>query len=349
MNLQAGRKLLDVTIPGNPPTKERARTFQKADGGSRTVTPKKTRTWEKTATAHFRLAWGNKPVIRDEPVALFVTAIVARPASMLTGSWADKKGRLPCLKTPDIDNIEKIVMDALAPSRTTRKKAWICVLNDDAIVVDATIQKRYAAIGEKAHTRIELFAWQEDRLWPEVRTLDDLVHRVGPEGAAACAGAPGETDFDRTLVEAREALLFVMEDGGICPCCDQFVKRYRRKLNATMARGLIWLVKASGDNLQWIHVNSTGPSWLTNKGGTLATLVHWGLIEEKPKEDKPSASRTSGSWRPTLKGVQFAKNELRVPSHVVLYNDQVEGWSGSEASIVDALGKRFHYGELMSL
>ena len=150
-----------------------------------------------------------------------------------------------------------------------------------------------------------------------------------------------------TLAQAREHLLVQLDEGGPCPCCGQFAKRYWRGLNSTMARGLMWLVKASGRDFQWIHVNVDGPSWLTSKGGTLATMAHWGLIEEKPKDEKKE-SRTSALWRPTVRGIRFVRNQVLVPSHVLLYNNRVEGCSEGTISIVEALGKKFDYTELMA-
>ena len=355
-----GKLLLDVKIPGTPPSKERARTFSTLQGKTRTVTPKKTRSWEQIATAHFRIAWGARKAIVKAPVSLLVTAVMARPERLL----GDRPGRLPCLTTPDVDNIEKIVMDALAPSRTTKKKAWICILANDAAVVDARTRKLYAAVGEKAHVRIQLFEWapDEDMEGPGISDQGSAISEQ-PEAVDEDEDRyPGISALRRkmsvttepgglTLAEARQAVHAVADEGSACPCCDQLVKRYRRPLNAIMARGLLWLVGAAGPELQWIHVNAVAPKWLTNKGGSLATLQHWGLIEQQPKEDRPagerSTKRTSGFWRPTPKGVAFAKDEARVPSHVVLYDNQVEGWSDHEIGIRDALGEAFDYAALM--
>jgi hypothetical protein len=76
-------------------------------------------------------------------------------------------------------------------------------------------------------------------------------------------------------------------------------------------------------------------------------MAHWGLIEEKPKDEKKE-SRTSALWRPTVRGVRFARNQILIPSHVVLYNNRVEGCSESTISIVEALGRKFDYAELMA-
>lgn len=358
--MATGELLLDVKIPGEPPTKERARTFVGSDKKTRTITPKKTGNWEQAATAHFRLARGKKIADRT-PVALRITAVASRTAKIQKGPLADRPGRLPCLATPDVDNIAKIVMDALAPSRTSKKNAWICVLQDDTVVVDAQIRKLYAALGEKAHIRIQVYAWAPDADIDETYVVEDLpideAHdetHDDPHAVSEPSAAASFASFGEALTAARATLQEASFEsaGATCPCCDKFVKRYRRLLNATMARGLIWLVKASGPDLQWIHFNKVAPRELSNKGGSLATLVHWEMVEQMPKNALPkeerAAKRTSGFWRPTAKGVAFAHHQLQVPSHVHLYNDAVEGWSESQVDIVRALGKAFHYGELMA-
>ena len=51
---------------------------------------------------------------------------------------------------------------------------------------------------------------------------------------------------------------------------------------------------------------------------------------------------------PTSLGVQFVECSLKVPSHVHLYDNSVVGWSDKMVTVVEALGKRFDYQELMS-
>lgn len=187
------------------------------------------------------------------------------------------------------------------------------------------ISLRKALPGERPRPRLIVF--------PSVVSLDEGVFPAIPDGAL--------------LVEAREHLLLQLDEGGSCPCCGQFAKRYWRGLNATMARGLLWLLKVSGKELRWVHINSEGPSWLTSKGGTMALLAHWGLIEEQPKEERKE-SRTSAMWRPTVRGARFAKNRILVPSHVLLYNNRLEGCSEETVNIVEALGKKFDYAEIMA-
>ncbi len=149
-----------------------------------------------------------------------------------------------------------------------------------------------------------------------------------------------------TLEEAKAWLLERLEKGIACPCCDQFAKIYTRKLNSSMARGLIWLCDQAPAR-EWVEVNRIGPRWLVSKGGTLATLQHWSFIEEQPNE-RDTTKRTSGIWRPTWDGIAFARRETTTLSHVRLYDNQVLGFAGDHIDIAAALGERFDYSELMS-
>lgn len=148
----------------------------------------------------------------------------------------------------------------------------------------------------------------------------------------------------QTLAEAKQWLRDRVDDGAECPCCEQFAKVYKRKLNSTMARGLLWLYK-QGDG--WVEANRTAPHWLVSKGGTFATLSHWGLIEEQPGTG--GAKRTSGVWRITPAGKVFASGAGMTPARVRLYAGRVLGFSSEQTTIREALGKRFNYDELMQL
>lgn len=151
---------------------------------------------------------------------------------------------------------------------------------------------------------------------------------------------------DHHLRHIQVKLEAQMAAGAGCPCCGQFVRIYKRKLNSIMAAFLIWLVRrdrASGESWQDIKA---APDNIRSFGGDYAKLAHWGLVANKPNND-PSR-RSSGLWRPTPKGVDFALAHRPVPSHVHLYNNEVIGFSERQVSIVEALGARFDYQELMS-
>lgn len=144
-----------------------------------------------------------------------------------------------------------------------------------------------------------------------------------------------------TLGSARAHLLANLDDGSKCPCCGQFARRYKRKLNSDMARSLILIVD------EYLHEPSAG--WvdiqtIDVRGGDYAKLRHWGLLESRPNDDE--TKRTSGLWRPTELGSQFARGVILMPSHAYIYNNTVDGFTDSTTTIREALGDAFDYAEL---
>ena len=179
-------------------------------------------------------------------------------------------------------------------------------------------------------------------------TEEDLKRAKEAEKAANQTIGPftGPVIF-HTLEEARVFVLRHLDGGVQCPCCDQQAKLYKRPLNSTMVRGILWLVGETGAYRDWVAVAKDGPKWLVKAGGEFAKLAHWGLIEEMPKDPLDTTKRTSGMWRPTPKGVQFAQNNLWVPKRVHLYNNEVQGWDTEMVNVIGALGIQFNYDDLI--
>lgn len=146
-----------------------------------------------------------------------------------------------------------------------------------------------------------------------------------------------------TIREASKYVYDHLLEGVTCPCCMKNRKMYCRPLNAPMARSLIWLVKVSGGD--WIEVNRVAPKWVI-QSRELSKLSYWGFIEQKVNDD-PS-KRTSGKWRPTNAGVEFALAITWVPSHVYIFDGEVVDIDTTKfVDIHAALGKEFNYKELM--
>lgn len=156
------------------------------------------------------------------------------------------------------------------------------------------------------------------------------------------------------LSDARADLFKQAEKGAICPCCDQYVKIYKRKLNSSMACGLVYVYNyfRSPEALPWLHL----PGFFTEKkicssndGGLLR---HWELIEPMVSERKDGSWR-NGHYKITSKGVAFVKGEISVPKYVYIYSQNVLGFSDGDkypkedTTIQDSLGENFNYRELM--
>lgn len=158
-----------------------------------------------------------------------------------------------------------------------------------------------------------------------------------------------------SLIQAKDWLRSRVNDGATCPCCTQFAKVYRRKINSSMACGLILISKFFRKNStdQWLHV----PSYLGEldlppnirvvvRGGDWAKLVFWKCLEPRPGEREDGSTRT-GYWRITPVGTDFANNATILPKYARIYDDRCLGLEGDPVSIHEAIKDRFNYGELM--
>lgn len=147
----------------------------------------------------------------------------------------------------------------------------------------------------------------------------------------------------KTLEEAQQYLRANFEKGIGCPCCGQFVKKYKRKLAATPSRMLIRLYELGGN---WNHVKLIAKDISGTGTGDFSKLAYWKLIEEQPNDD--SNKKNSGYWRITHEGRLFVENKITLASHVYVYNTKCLGFSDKHINIITSLGKKFNYAELMS-
>ena len=153
-----------------------------------------------------------------------------------------------------------------------------------------------------------------------------------------------ENWINKTIKEGKAFLRSNFKKGSSCPCCGQFVKLYSRKLNNSQVRGLINLynldLKATNE---FFHVRTITSD--VNLTGDFAKLVYWKMIEEKSNED--STKKNSGYWKITELGRRFLRNEIKVPSHILLFDSKFQGYGEKSTDVKQALGEKFNYEELM--
>jgi hypothetical protein len=162
-----------------------------------------------------------------------------------------------------------------------------------------------------------------------------------PVSAPVAVPVPDDSGVD-SLMAARSFVAANVEKGIACPCCDQFVRLYKRKLNTNMARFLCSLVRLS--------LRRGRDAWVSFKdcdfdGRDYPYVALWGLAETRSNDD--ASKKNSGQWKPTQKGIDFVLAGLRVPSHVHVLNNRVVGWSDDTVDVKSALGAAFNYDELM--
>ena len=157
--------------------------------------------------------------------------------------------------------------------------------------------------------------------------------------------------------------------GCSCPACGQYVKHYKRRLNANAAKALILIYNISmsrpdlfspeeENKYGFIHIQNEFSKQfkLRATGMDYIQLPRWGLIEKKP-EDKVSATKKedrykpkhSGFWRITPKGVNFALKRSTLPEYCIVFDNRTIGWGEKQINIEQALGKKFSYQEVINL
>jgi len=160
-----------------------------------------------------------------------------------------------------------------------------------------------------------------------------------------------------SLEDAKKWLRVRFGKGATCPCCQQFVKLYKRPFNKSMAYVLLLIARyyrrvPRPD--EWLHVPSYiaevavgNPRRAAAVRGDWAKLKFWGLIEEKP-DVRADGSPRIGYWRLTPLGQKFVDREVKVPSHVYIYNGEaLQRAVDEQITIDDALGTEFSYSEIM--
>lgn len=152
-----------------------------------------------------------------------------------------------------------------------------------------------------------------------------------------------------TIAEAKISLRENWEKGTDCPACGQLVKKYVRKLNSGMARGLIVAYRIDQEKGQdWFHISELLTKKIAAGANELQKLRFWKLVEQKTHNDDPD-KKHSGFWRLTERGRLFVTNGVLVPRCITMYNQKFLGYEDENdlISIREALGSKFNYRELM--
>ena len=140
-----------------------------------------------------------------------------------------------------------------------------------------------------------------------------------------------------TLSLERQRILDHLDEGTDCRACGQLAKRYRRRLNTSMVRFLIGLVRAGG----WTHYLD-----VPHRGQDYSFLKFFGLAETKASTS--GAASGSGYWRATDAGRVFVRWNGQVsPYEVYMYDGVPMGFTGGFVTAQEALGRRFDLRELM--
>lgn len=146
-----------------------------------------------------------------------------------------------------------------------------------------------------------------------------------------------------TVQQAKSWLLSKLTEGEICPTCERPAKAHERHLTPSLAYValLLWLHRGT----EWTVLSSFVEDDMGLPRSDEVKLKLWGLIETKddvvPKS--PGEKKEPGVWRLTSRGAAWARNELRLPRTVRVFNDRPYVLFGDPITIAEAMGDRYDY------
>lgn len=156
----------------------------------------------------------------------------------------------------------------------------------------------------------------------------------------------------QTLAQAKTFLRENYKEGAKCPCCNQTVKLYKRKITSAIAFALYLIYKHIGVQNP-VHLEDffkSLPNIPNSIRGDVSKLRHWNLIErgdECPKED---GNPRDGYYFLTKYGASFVRGEVTLNKNVHIYNNKIISIETEQNDLVtfkQCLGDKFNYKELM--
>jgi len=152
-----------------------------------------------------------------------------------------------------------------------------------------------------------------------------------------------------SLQIAKDKVQDNLAEGSKCECCGQTAKLYRRRITGSMAVCLLAVHRKSHDYIHVAKYLRTVPQLknIALGGGDFAKLRFWGLIEEKPG-DRDDGCKHNGFFRITDTGISFVTGQLKIQSHILVYNNVLKSFDGDLINFTEAFGNKFNYDELMA-
>lgn len=133
-----------------------------------------------------------------------------------------------------------------------------------------------------------------------------------------------------------------------CGTCGQTCGIYKQSLtdnNAVMLIGLYtYSMKMENNPYGAYHQNLYATVGTKSHG--FALCAKFGLIESPPPEEFED-KRCSGKWHLTRLGRKFVEGKEEVSASLKIYDNRVIAFSKKKVDIIDVLGTKFSYNDLM--
>lgn len=127
---------------------------------------------------------------------------------------------------------------------------------------------------------------------------------------------------DLTILETKKYLKQNLHKGITCPCCNQFVKAYKRKIRHSLAYGLINLFMIHETNEFHLEDELRRLDLKNIVRSDFPKLRFWNLIE-KIKGKRDDGSSKNGFYKITQLGRRFVFNEVAIPKYIFLQNNEL--------------------------
>lgn len=144
---------------------------------------------------------------------------------------------------------------------------------------------------------------------------------------------------DWTIDETRDWLWVRIEDGAVCPVCEQFAKIYYRKINSTMTLALRTLYRFTQGG------NFTQASKLPGDTHEMSQFLWWEMVEDE-KRIREDGWR-AGYYRIAKKGVDWLHERISVPEFARIYDARLLELMGDPYWLADAVKNPFNFRKLM--
>jgi hypothetical protein len=139
-----------------------------------------------------------------------------------------------------------------------------------------------------------------------------------------------------------------------CAACTQDVNVHKHKVTWAQALALSVLVDMYEETPGYHHTSDINSLTRDRAKKPNLILTHfsvmakWSLIEDEPNFTDPE-KRTSGMWRPTIRGIDFVYDRYRISHYLWTFDNKIMHESSDLVSIKDTTGEQYSWPEMKGI